>query len=158
MANLPIEIKFKIYLRDLNQCTKCKRKAEDGTKLKIANIIPRAAGGTDNIQNLKTLCDECAIDYQGKGGHYFAPLKKHNRIPAEYAIGILKQALKNYRSNYEKRDLSFDETYAASNAPGLVRGINPLFHPLPKNAVIAAALALDGEGKILLEGNRIKLQ
>jgi hypothetical protein len=158
MENLPIETKFKIYLRDLNQCTSCNKKAEDGVKLKIANITPRAAGGTNNVQNLKTLCEECSINYEGKGRQYFAPLKKHNRIPAEYAIGILKQALKNYRSNYENKELSFEETYAASNAPGLVRGINPLFHPLPKNAVIAAALALNGEGKILLEGNRIKLQ
>jgi 5-methylcytosine-specific restriction endonuclease McrA len=52
-----------IYIRDGHQCVRCGCK----NGLTIDHIIPKAAGGTDGIENLQTLCEDCN---QAKGDGY----------------------------------------------------------------------------------------
>lgn len=123
----------------------------------VSNIVPRAAGGTDNIHNLFTLCAKCTKDYSPPRTPYYAPLKKHNKIPPEYALGMMAQALKNFKSQHGRHDLSFEEAQMVVNDPKYVSGINPLFSPLPKPAIVSAALVLHQEGKIRLDSGLIRI-
>ncbi|MFH1258094.1 MAG: HNH endonuclease [Candidatus Micrarchaeota archaeon] len=153
---IPAAMQFRIFLRDQNRCSHCRRGAEDGVELNIHHITPRAAGGTDNIHNLKTLCFECTHLSHNTSMLVYAPLKKHNRIPGEYAMGMLTQALSNYRAMNQKQEISIEEATVISNSPQFVRGINPLFSPLPKPAIISAALVLHHSGKIRMDGKLIR--
>ncbi|MEK6954267.1 MAG: HNH endonuclease [Candidatus Micrarchaeota archaeon] len=156
MPTIPQSTRFRIFLRDDNKCANCRKKAEDGAMLTVSNIIPKAAGGTDGINNLMTLCNECsALSVQLKPT--FAPLKKHNRIPPEYALGILTQAIKNFRSIHGSHNLSFEEAKIVANDMKYVSGINPLFSPLPTPAIVSAALVLHQEGKIRLDSGLIRI-
>ncbi len=157
MFKLPTATMFKIFLRDQNKCLVCRRGAEDGVELKIHHITPVAAGGTNSIHNLKTLCLECTGLSAERAALTYAPLKKHNRIPPEYALGVLGQALKGFRSKHQKQEISLEEATIASNNPEFVRGVNPLFSPLPKAAILAAALAMHEEGRLRIEGTLIRL-
>jgi len=120
-------------------------------------MVPRAAGGTNSIHNLLTLCEECTQNYTPGANRYYSPLKKHNRIPPEYALGMLQQAIKNFRSLHGRHDLSFEEAQIVVNDPKYVSGINPLFTPLPMPAVISAALVLHQEGKLKLDSGLIRI-
>ncbi|MFH0971000.1 MAG: HNH endonuclease [Candidatus Micrarchaeota archaeon] len=157
MFKLPASTMFKIFLRDQNQCITCRRGAEDGVELKIHHITPSAAGGTNSIHNLRTLCFDCAQLSYNKTALVYAPLKKHNRIPPEYALGMLVQALRGFRSKHQKQEISLEEATIAANNPEFIRGVNPLFSPLPKAAILAAVLAMHEEGKIQISGNMIKI-
>ncbi|MFH1750855.1 MAG: HNH endonuclease [Candidatus Micrarchaeota archaeon] len=158
MITLPAPLRFKIYLRDQNQCISCKKRAQDGASLEVAHMVPRTAGGTNSIHNLLTLCLECTENYPASANHhYYAPLKKHNHIPPEYALGMMLQAVNNFRSQHGKHDLSFEEARMVVNDPKYVSRINPLFTPLPMPAVISAALVLHQEGKLKLEMGLIRI-
>ena len=50
--------------RDNYTCRKCGRKASEG-RLEVDHIVPVSKGGTDELNNLQTLCFECN---RGKGG------------------------------------------------------------------------------------------
>jgi hypothetical protein len=156
MSSIPQSTRFRIFLRDENKCANCSKKAEDGAMLTVSNIIPKAAGGTDGINNLTTLCMECSkIATAIKPS--FSPLKKHNRIPPEYALGILTQAIKNFRSLHGSHNLSFEEAKIVANDMKYVSGINPLFSPLPTPAIVSAALVLHQEGKIKVDSGLIRI-
>jgi len=61
-----ISLKKRIFVleRDNYTCRKCGRKASEG-RLEVDHIIPVSKGGTDELNNLQTLCFECN---RGKGG------------------------------------------------------------------------------------------
>ncbi len=158
MIKLPASTRYKVLFRDGNSCVNCKKSAEEGTELKILHITPLAAGGTNNIHNLLTVCGECAIEFPHSAKKIYSPLNAHSAIPSNYALGIIKQALKSYRTANESSEFSFEEAFIAANNPNYIQGINPLYTPLPKNAVISALLVLQDDGKISIEGKLIKLQ
>lgn len=57
--------RFRIFDRDDYRCLACGRSAEgDGVVLHVDHITPRSKGGSDDDENLQTLCAECNL---GKG-------------------------------------------------------------------------------------------
>lgn len=51
-----------VLARDKWKCLSCGRSArEDGVLLEVDHIIPRSKGGSDDINNLQTLCKKCNI-------------------------------------------------------------------------------------------------
>lgn len=63
-SKLPPRLRFQVLKRDNFRCKFCGRGETDGVKLHIDHIIPVANGGSDDEDNLHTLCDECNL---GKG-------------------------------------------------------------------------------------------
>lgn len=53
------KLRFQVLTRDGFRCKVCGRDAQDGVKLEIDHIIPVDWGGTNDISNLQTLCEEC---------------------------------------------------------------------------------------------------
>lgn len=51
--------RYTIFVRDGFRCVYCGRAAEDDVYLHVDHIVPRAAGGTDDDENLVTACQEC---------------------------------------------------------------------------------------------------
>lgn len=58
MTNLSVRTRFEIFKRDGFTCRYCGRRAPD-VLLELDHIIPRAAGGTDDLENLITSCSDC---------------------------------------------------------------------------------------------------
>ena len=56
---LPHGMKEKVFRKDGYRCRMCGASKEDGIELTIDHIIPLAAGGTNDLDNLQTLCREC---------------------------------------------------------------------------------------------------
>lgn len=69
--SVPYHIRQQVFARDGLVCYRCKREVAPGKKrrgLPLATIdhyVPRCAGGTDDLDNLKTCCSRCN---QRKGG------------------------------------------------------------------------------------------
>lgn len=55
---IPKALRHKILKRDRFTCTACGARAPD-VQLEVDHIIPVAKGGTDDSQNLTTLCLDC---------------------------------------------------------------------------------------------------
>ncbi|GHV38029.1 hypothetical protein FACS1894187_16180 [Synergistales bacterium] len=52
---------WNILARDKWTCVSCGRSAKDGVTLHVDHIIPRSRGGTNDQDNLQTLCMKCNI-------------------------------------------------------------------------------------------------
>ncbi|MBI5224703.1 HNH endonuclease [Candidatus Micrarchaeota archaeon] len=156
MQKPSISTNFAVFLREKNSCTNCKRQAEDGVELKISQLIPSEAGGTNSLHNLLALCGDCAQISKSDLKTRINSINHSNRIPATYSIGILQQALRSYRSKYQKSQITFDEAFIAANNPEFVKGLNPLFSPIPKIAILSSILSLKEEGKLTIEGKTVK--
>lgn len=58
--------KARVLNRDNYQCQYCKTK-KNGTKLEVHHIIYRSQNGSDDAENLITLCHDCHVAlHQGK--------------------------------------------------------------------------------------------
>lgn len=56
-----------VLTRDGWKCLSCGRSArEDGVLLEVDHIIPRSKGGSNDIENLQTLCKKCNIGKSNK--------------------------------------------------------------------------------------------
>ncbi len=53
------KVRYQIFSRDSFRCKACGRSADDGVKLTVDHVIPVDWGGTNDMLNLITLCDEC---------------------------------------------------------------------------------------------------
>lgn len=60
---MKVSLRFEVFKRDRFQCGYCGRTPPD-VLLEVDHILPRAAGGTDEITNLLTACWDCN---RGKG-------------------------------------------------------------------------------------------
>jgi hypothetical protein len=60
---IPLSVRIKVLSRDNFHCMFCgKSPAIDiGTKLHIDHIVPFSKGGTNTVENLQTLCEECNL-------------------------------------------------------------------------------------------------
>ena len=85
---IPLAIKTKVFERDGNRCIKCRTQKW----LEIHHITPVYSGGTNDENNLVTLCSLC---------HHFAPdgplkfikyMSDPNRPPFDLAIDIAEKA------------------------------------------------------------------
>ena len=52
-------VRYQVLSRDTFRCKACGRSTDDGVKLTIDHIRPVDWGGTNDISNLLTLCEEC---------------------------------------------------------------------------------------------------
>jgi hypothetical protein len=53
------KVRYQVFSRDSFKCKACGRSADDGVKLTVDHATPVDWGGTNDISNLITLCDEC---------------------------------------------------------------------------------------------------
>jgi len=53
------KIRSLVLSRDMNKCVKCGRGVKDGVKLEVDHKIPYEKGGTDDVENLQSLCQDC---------------------------------------------------------------------------------------------------
>jgi len=53
------KVRYQVFSRDAFRCRACGRGAKDGVKLNVDHATPVDWGGTNDISNLITLCDEC---------------------------------------------------------------------------------------------------
>jgi 5-methylcytosine-specific restriction endonuclease McrA len=52
-------IRYEVLSRDDYRCQNCGRDVSDGVKLVVDHMLPVDWGGTNDISNLQTLCEEC---------------------------------------------------------------------------------------------------
>jgi len=53
------KVRYQVFSRDSFRCKACGRGADDDVKLTVDHTIPVDWGGTNDMANLLTLCDEC---------------------------------------------------------------------------------------------------
>jgi len=53
------KVRYQVFSRDAFRCRACGRGTKDGVKLNVDHATPVDWGGTNDISNLITLCDEC---------------------------------------------------------------------------------------------------
>ena len=65
-----LEIRTRILKRDNYTCVNCN---ETGGNLHVHHIVPKSKGGTDEDDNLVTLCDRCHSVQDDEGHHLIIP-------------------------------------------------------------------------------------
>lgn len=68
--NKRAEIRKAALVRDEHSCQNCPKSQENAEALEVHHVVPRSAGGSNRLSNLKTLCKECHEAVHGDG---FAP-------------------------------------------------------------------------------------
>ena len=61
-TRIPRGLRHEVFKRDNYRCVECGAKKEDGTTLHIDHKIPVSKGGTDELDNLQTLCSDCNLN------------------------------------------------------------------------------------------------
>ena len=56
---IPDRVRHEVFKRDGYRCRECGASIDEGATLEIDHIIPVANGGTNDIDNLQTLCKKC---------------------------------------------------------------------------------------------------
>ena len=64
---IPSTVRYAVLVRDSNRCVACGLTAQE-TQLQVDHIIPFSRGGSNEIDNLQTLCINCN---RGKSDHIF---------------------------------------------------------------------------------------
>ena len=81
-------VRFEVLKRDRFQCQYCGRAAPD-VLLEVDHVLPVSAGGTDELENLRTSCQGC-----NRG--------KSDRLLAEGAVPVGAQAVEEVRVRTER--------------------------------------------------------
>jgi len=61
-TRVPRGLRHEVFKRDNYTCVECGAKKEDGATLHIDHKIPVSKGGTDELENLQTLCSDCNLN------------------------------------------------------------------------------------------------
>jgi len=61
-TGVPRGLRKEVFKRDGYKCVQCGASKEDGATLHVDHIIPVAKGGTDELDNLQTLCKDCNLN------------------------------------------------------------------------------------------------
>ncbi len=95
---IPQHLRVQVLARDHYRCLMCGASRAD-TTLHVDHIVPVVEGGTDELDNLATLCRECN---QGKAAHRFgnyrelraaSPLNGHGRSPMQRWQAVVGKAI-----------------------------------------------------------------
>lgn len=93
---IPRKLRHEVFKRDGYRCREC-GSSKDETSLEIDHIVPVAKGGTNDIDNLQTLCRECN---QKKHTDEWVGGKKDIKI-AQNELKNLEEQLKKYEVKLE---------------------------------------------------------
>ncbi len=72
-------------------------------------------------------------------------------VPQEYSIEQVTQALQYYKKSTNQEQLTIYQAIIVVQTPGLTDKINPLFYPLPVQAIVNAIHSLGKQGKLIIE-------
>ena len=61
-TRIPRGMRHEVFKRDNYTCVECGARKEDGATLHVDHIIPVSKGGTDELDNLQTLCSDCNLN------------------------------------------------------------------------------------------------
>lgn len=61
-TNIPRGLRHEVFKRDNYTCVECGARKSDGATLHIDHKIPVSKGGTDELDNLQTLCSDCNLN------------------------------------------------------------------------------------------------
>ena len=61
-TRIPRGLRHEVFKRDGYKCVECGASKEDGATLHIDHKIPVSKGGTDELDNLQTLCSDCNLN------------------------------------------------------------------------------------------------
>ena len=61
-THIPRGMRHEVFKRDNYTCVECGARKEDGATLHVDHIIPVSKGGTDELDNLQTLCSDCNLN------------------------------------------------------------------------------------------------
>ena len=61
-THVPRGLRKEVFKRDNYTCVECGASKEDGATLHIDHKIPVSKGGTDELDNLQTLCSDCNLN------------------------------------------------------------------------------------------------
>ena len=61
-THIPRGLKHEVFKRDNYTCVECGARKEDGATLHVDHKIPVSKGGTDELDNLQTLCSDCNLN------------------------------------------------------------------------------------------------
>ena len=96
---IPAKLRHQVFVRDGYRCVECGATNKE-TTLEIDHIIPVSKGGTNDIDNLQTLCKTCN---RKKRDHIWDPIKSREIQIKQYKNRIknLKEKLKYARDDEE---------------------------------------------------------
>ena len=61
-THIPRGLRKEVFKRDNYKCVECGASKEDGATLHVDHKIPVSKGGTDELDNLQTLCSKCNLN------------------------------------------------------------------------------------------------
>lgn len=67
-----------VYERDFHKCVNCGHEGSDENPLTLDHIVPRSKGGSNEVENLQTMCYDCNYS---KGNGDFVPNPPKKRRP-----------------------------------------------------------------------------
>ena len=118
---IPKGLKHAVFKRDGYRCQECFKGEEDGVTLEIDHIIPVSKGGTNQIDNLQTLCKDCnrnkhtnewiagETDLEIAENEYKLLLDKKYKYEQELAVTTEEDAIIDYKYNIAKIDEALQE-------------------------------------------------
>ena len=106
---IPRKLRHEVFKRDGYRCRECGA-SKDETSLEIDHILPVAKGGTNDIDNLQTLCKECnrmKHTDEWVGGETDLELIENELFMLEEKLKDAKQSLKQAKNEDEMLDIKF---------------------------------------------------
>jgi 5-methylcytosine-specific restriction endonuclease McrA len=61
-THVPRGLRKEVFKRDGYKCVECGARRDDGATLHVDHKIPVSKGGTDELDNLQTLCSDCNLN------------------------------------------------------------------------------------------------
>ena len=167
-ARRPIRKQTRVLVlqRDGYRCRFCGTTSAE-TRLHVDHVMPKARGGTDTLDNLATLCEDCNTgksdlwlgDYAAlviKGTVHQPPLRQPIAPPLEYTRDALFQILAHLVASgiHELSVAAFAHAIEVTTRDGVNELLEPLAFPtlLPaiRGAIQASVLAIRGDTVLIL--------